>query len=65
MTRGPWFFRSFSGSWRFDPVGPGRTRVTFSYSLSGRPGFLSGILRFILARETGRRLEALKRAAEK
>jgi hypothetical protein len=22
MTRGPWFFRSFSGSWRFDRVGP-------------------------------------------
>ena len=64
MTRGPWFFGSFSGSWRFDPVGPGRTRVTFTYSLSGRPGFLSGILRFVFARETGRRLEALKRAAE-
>ena len=65
MTRGPWFFRSFSGSWRFDPVGPGRTRVTFTYSLVGRPVLLSGILRFVFARETSRRLEALKRAAER
>src|SRR5205814_1126957 len=32
MTRGPWFFRSFSGSWRFDRIGPGRTKVTFTYS---------------------------------
>lgn len=64
MTRGPWFFRSFSGSWRFDRIGPGRTRVTFTYSLAGRPALLSGVLRFLFARETRRRLEALKRAAE-
>jgi ribosome-associated toxin RatA of RatAB toxin-antitoxin module len=64
MTRGPWFFRSFSGSWKFDPIGPGRTRVTFTYSLIGRPTLLSGLLRFLFARETRRRLEALKRAAE-
>ena len=41
MTEGPWIFRSFSGSWRFDPIGPGLTRVTFAYSLVGRPAFLS------------------------
>ena len=64
MTRGPWFFRSFSGSWRFDPVGPGRTRVNFTYSLDGRPALLSGLLRFVFARETRRRLESLKRFAE-
>jgi hypothetical protein len=64
MTRGPWFFRSFSGSWRFDRIRSGRSRVTFTYSLVGRPAFLSGLLRFLFARETRRRLEALKRAAE-
>lgn len=64
MTRGPWFFRSFSGSWRFDGMEPGRTRVTFIYSLVGRPALLSGLLRFIFARETRRRLQALKRTAE-
>src|SRR5262249_21495740 len=64
MTRGPWFFRSFSGSWRFERTGPHRTMVTFTYSLVGRPGLLSGLLRHIFARETRRRLTALKRYAE-
>lgn len=64
MTRGPWFFRSFAGSWRFEPVGPGRTRVTFTYNLVGRPAFLTLPLGWIFARETRRRLRALKRVAE-
>ena len=64
MTRGPWFFRSFAGSWRFDPIGPGRTRVTFTYHVVGRPAFLTGWLGRAFARETRRRLDALKRAAE-
>lgn len=64
MTRGPWFFRSFSGSWRFERVEPGRTRVTFTYSLDGRPALLSGLLRLVFGRETRRRLSALKRFAE-
>jgi hypothetical protein len=64
MTRGPWTFRRFAGSWRFDPVGPGRTRVSFTYSLVGRPRILTGLLGWALARETRRRLEALKRAVE-
>ncbi len=64
MTRGPWFFRSFAGSWRFDRPGPGRTRVTLTDNLTARPGFFSRPLGLILARETGRRLDALKRATE-
>jgi ribosome-associated toxin RatA of RatAB toxin-antitoxin module len=64
MTRGPWFFRSFSGSWRFDRIGPDRTRVTLTYSLVGRPRFLTGLLRFVFAGDTRRRLEALKRFVE-
>jgi ribosome-associated toxin RatA of RatAB toxin-antitoxin module len=64
MTRSPWFFRSFAGSWRFEAIGPGRSRVTFTYSLVGRPALLSGLLRFFFARATRRRLEALKHAAE-
>lgn len=65
MTRGPWFFRSFAGSWRFASVGPGKTRVDFSYSLVGRPRLLSGLLRAAFALESRRRLRALKRAAER
>jgi ribosome-associated toxin RatA of RatAB toxin-antitoxin module len=64
MTSGPWFFRSFSGSWKFDPIGPNRTKVTFTYSLVARPRLLSRLLRFVLARETRRRLKTLKRFVE-
>jgi ribosome-associated toxin RatA of RatAB toxin-antitoxin module len=64
MTRGPWFFRSFSGSWRFEPLGAGRTRVSFTYNVVGRPEFLSGPIARVFARDTRRRLAALKRAAE-
>lgn len=64
MTRGPAFLRSFAGSWRFDPITPGRTRVTFSYHLVGRPRLLSGPLRLIFARDTRRRLEALAKFVE-
>ena len=62
MISGPWFLHSFSGSWRFERVGPGVTRVTFTYSLLGRPRLLSGLLRLVFARATRRRLEALKQA---
>ena len=64
MTRGPWFIRSFAGSWRFDRLEPGRSRVTFTYRLVGRPRFLTRLIGLVFARETRRRLEALKRAAE-
>jgi hypothetical protein len=64
MTRGPWLLRSFSGSWRFDRIGPARTRVTFTYHLIGRPGVLTRLLGLIVARATRRRLAALKRAVE-
>jgi ribosome-associated toxin RatA of RatAB toxin-antitoxin module len=64
MTGGPWFFRTFSGSWRFDRIAPNRTRVTFTYSLVGRPPLMSVVLRLVFEHETRRRLKALKRAAE-
>src|SRR5687768_871524 len=31
MTRGPWLIESFAGSWRFEEVSPGQTRVSFRY----------------------------------
>lgn len=64
MTRGPRFFRSFSGSWRFEPIGDGKTRVEFAYNLVGRPGLLTRPLMLLFALDTRRRLAALKRAVE-
>ena len=64
MTRGPRFLRAFSGSWRFDSIGEGRTRVDFTYDVVGRPGFLTRPLAWIFRRDSNGRLEALKRAAE-
>jgi ribosome-associated toxin RatA of RatAB toxin-antitoxin module len=65
MTRGPWFLASFAGSWRFEEIEPGRTRVGFRYSLEAWPRALSWLLNPILtrsfARETRARLRALKK----
>ena len=39
MTRGPWVIAQFAGSWRFEEIGAGETRVTFEYHLGpARPG---------------------------
>jgi ribosome-associated toxin RatA of RatAB toxin-antitoxin module len=68
MTRGPRYIETFAGSWRFDEVEPGRTRVSFHYTLHARPRWLSWLLTPILsrvfARDTRRRLRALKEAVE-
>lgn len=65
MTRGPWFFRAFAGSWRFEPIGPRETEVGFQYNLIGRPKILTGLLGSAFAHDTRRRLAALKRFVER
>jgi hypothetical protein len=68
MTRGPRLLSSFAGSWRFEEVAPGRTRVGFRYHLRARPSWLSWlltpILGWVFARDTRKRLVALKAAVE-
>jgi ribosome-associated toxin RatA of RatAB toxin-antitoxin module len=68
MTRGPALFESFAGSWRFEPAGPGVTRVRFCYHVEARPRWLRPLLNplftAVFARDTRQRLEALKKAAE-
>ncbi|MHC5536670.1 type II toxin-antitoxin system RatA family toxin [Singulisphaera rosea] len=68
MTSGPWFLERFAGSWRFEEITPGRTRVGFRYNLRARPNGLSWLLTPILARafarDTRARLRALKEAVE-
>lgn len=46
MVRGPWFFSSFGGGWRFAPeerAGTAGTLVTWKYSFSVRPTWLRAI----------------------
>jgi hypothetical protein len=69
MTRGPRLIDAFAGSWRFEEVSPGRTRVHFRYHLRARPWWLSWLLTpflgWVFARDTRKRLVALKAAVER
>jgi hypothetical protein len=69
MTRGPRLIASFAGSWRFDEVAPGVTRVSFRYHIEARPRWLAWLLTpvlgWVFARDTRRRLAALKDAVER
>jgi ribosome-associated toxin RatA of RatAB toxin-antitoxin module len=65
MTKGPWMFRSFAGSWAYDEKTPGRTEVTFRYHVEARPRLgpiTDFILERIFAKEMNLRLEALRDA---
>jgi hypothetical protein len=68
MTRGPRLIASFAGAWHFEEFEPGRTRVRFRYHLRTRPRWLSWLLTPIaarvFARDTRKRLEALRAAVE-
>lgn len=68
MTRGPRLLGSFAGSWRFEEVSKGRTRVAFHYHLLARPQWLSWlftpIMGWMFARDSRKRLVALKVAVE-
>ena len=59
---------SFAGTWRFEEVAPGQTRVGFRYHLKARPRWLSmaftPVLTWVFARDTRKRLAALKAAVE-
>jgi ribosome-associated toxin RatA of RatAB toxin-antitoxin module len=63
MTKGPWMFASFAGSWAYDEKAPGRTTVTFRYHVEARPrlGRLTDfILERVFAKEMDARLDALR-----
>jgi ribosome-associated toxin RatA of RatAB toxin-antitoxin module len=66
MTRGPWFLKTFGGTWEFAALEGERTRVTFRYQLRVRPGWLAWALeplaRAWFSRETRIRVAALERA---
>ncbi|UAL30030.1 SRPBCC family protein [Nocardioides rotundus] len=71
MERGPWFFETFGGGWRFTPEesgGVAGTRAVWKYtyairpSLLARPGALVG--QWLLGREIRARIAAFARACE-
>ncbi|HEX9373754.1 MAG TPA: SRPBCC family protein [Roseiflexaceae bacterium] len=68
MTKGPALLSAFAGSWRFQELGNGITRVIFRYHVAANPrwmGFLfDPILRWIFTHEVARRLTGLKHAVE-
>ncbi|MBP6824005.1 MAG: SRPBCC family protein [Acidobacteria bacterium] len=69
MTRGPSILKSFAGSWVFEVINEGKTRVVFRYHLSASPSWLKPILepilQFVFSRDMQKRLVALKLAVEK
>jgi hypothetical protein len=66
MREGPWFFATFGGGWRFEPLADGRTRAVWKYSFTCRPEFLRPIAEplgtWLLGRDIQRRIEAFARA---
>ena len=66
MTRGPWMFESFAGSWKFDEVDPQTTTTTFTYSFSLRTPvrLLTPVFKRILVSNVQGRLRDLKAQLE-
>jgi ribosome-associated toxin RatA of RatAB toxin-antitoxin module len=68
MLKGPGFFDTFSGTWRFDEVNGTQTLVTFSYSFKSRwrlvRPILDRVIHFAFARDIRKRLTALKQSCE-
>ena len=68
MTKGPRLLASFAGSWRFQEIAPGRTRVVFRYHIAAAPRWLGfvfdPIMRAVFTHDVAKRLKGLKRAAE-
>lgn len=67
MVKGPWFFTTFGGGWRFtaDDVG---TKAVWKYTFSCRPALLRPVMEpigsWLLGREIEKRIEAFARACE-
>lgn len=68
MTKGPFFFESFAGSWRFKELGRGETEVTFRYHFATRWSalrpLLDAIIHRVFTRDIRKRLQGLKDAID-
>lgn len=69
MTRGPWMFQSFAGSWAYRSLGEERTEITFRYSMELFPRVLGKLgdrlLARVFARDMERRLTSAKSRLER
>jgi len=67
MTKGPYLFKNFAGSWQFDRRGEGSTWVTFTYSFKLRFPYLlaSWFIKRSLNKNVQQRLLDLKICIEK
>ncbi|AEW02209.1 polyketide cyclase [Niastella koreensis] len=67
MTKGPFMFRSFLGSWNFKEIQTGVTEVIFLYSFQLRFPFnlATRLIKRNLQRNVRQRLKDLKRSIEK
>lgn len=67
MTKGPFLFRSFLGSWTFKPLNETETEVSFLYSFTLRFPFqwLGQLVKRNLMRNVQQRLVDLKNCIEK
>ena len=66
MTKGPFIFRKFSGSWRFIEINPTQTKVIFRYNYQIKLPFLfNPIVGWLLKADLTKRLRSLKHYAEK
>lgn len=67
MTKGPFMFKSFLGSWTFKEIQPDLTEVIFLYSFQLRFPFslATGLIRRNLQNNVQQRLEDLKKNIER
>jgi Polyketide cyclase / dehydrase and lipid transport len=67
MVKGPWFFETFGGGWRFVPE-DGGTRAVWKYTYAVRPRWLRFVAepagQWLLGREIHRRIEAFARGCQ-
>lgn len=71
MVKGPWFFASFGGGWRFKPEtrdGVAGTQAVWKYTYSIRPSWLRFVAepigQWLLGREIRARIAAYAKACE-
>ncbi len=68
MIKGPFIFKSMSGTWRFKSIDENLTEVVFIYHFTTKPAFIAWLLNpvisAILKRDMQKRMSSLKKAAE-